>query len=104
MYQTVRRIHDGLRRAVVLLQFEQTRGGVQLLKLQDVVDVRPAERIDALCVIANNTDVLVVRRQLLHDAMLRIVRILILVDQHIAEPLFILCQHVRARLEQSESI
>jgi len=84
-YQAVGRLHDDLCRAVVLLQFEEPCPLVLLGELQYVVDVCPTEGVDALCIVAHHTHPLVVGRQLPHDGMLGIVRVLILVHQYVAE-------------------
>ena len=91
-------------RSVVLLELEEFRSLVYLGKLQDILDVRPAEGIDALCIIAYHAHLLVLLRELEHDAMLGKVRILILVHQHIAELHGILLADVRKVAEQDIGI
>ena len=117
----VRGVEDRLRRAVVLL--EQDRGGVGevLLEVHDVADVGAAERVDRLVGVADDhqlggrhavgsllgREVPVVRRllelvgaQLVDQGVLRVVGVLVLVDQHVAEPAAVGLADVRELLEQ----
>ena len=87
--QAIGRLHDGLRRAVVLLQLEDFRFGKGAREVEDIVNLRPAERVDALGIIAHHTDPMMNRSQLLHNGMLRQVGILILIHQDVLEPLLI---------------
>ena len=86
--------HDGLRRAIVLLQLEQARMVVAALEGKDIVDAGTAETVDTLRVVAHHTDVLMARCQLPHNFVLRQVRILILIHQHKAETFPITLQDV----------
>ena len=84
-YQAIGCIHYRLCRAIILLQLEQACPLVLLRKLQYVIDVCSAEGVYALRIVAHHTHVLVLGGQLPYDGMLRIVRVLILVHQHVAE-------------------
>ena len=53
-----------------------------VLELQDIIDSGSSERIDALRIISNHTDMPVHFAQALYDQMLGKVRILVLVHQH----------------------
>ena len=90
----VGRIDDRLRRTVVLLQLEDHRRGIILLEREDVLDLGPAERIDRLRVVAHDADLRMGLRQPADDRILRIVGVLILVDQNVLELLLIAGQHV----------
>ena len=88
------RVDDRLRRAVVLLQLEDLRVGVVVAEGEDILDLGAAERIDALGVVAHDADARVAQRQTPYDHILRIVGILILVNQNILEQILIARQHV----------
>ena len=103
--QRIGSLYDELRRTVVLLQFEEACTlRILLLKVQDVVNVGTAKRIDALCIIAYHTDTTVLLGKLQHDFLLRIVSILILVNKHIAETLNILLADVLMLMKQQISL
>ena len=93
-YDAVGGVHDGLRGAVVLLQLEELHLRVVALEVEDVLYVGSAEGVDALCVVAHHADVLVSGSQFLDDEILRIVRVLVLVNHDVAEPLLVFEQHV----------
>ena len=59
---------------------------VVLLEIKDVADVRTAKAIDRLIVVADHRDVAVLRGEEVHEHVLGPVRVLVLVDQHVAEP------------------
>ena len=103
-YQTVGGGHDGLRGAVVLLQLENACAGIGLGEVEDIVDVGPAEGVDALRIVAHHADVLVVLGQLEHDAVLGHIRVLILVHEDVAELLLVAGQHVGMVAEEQEGI
>jgi hypothetical protein len=100
---TVRGVQDSLRRAVVLLQPHEARGLEVLLEVQDVADVGPAPAVDRLVVVADHEEVAPAgfrrlrtrlrRRQQLEEDVLRVVRVLVLVDQHEAEAVAVTLQH-----------
>ena len=78
---------DRLGRAVVLLEPHDLRVGVILLELEDVLDVGPAPGVDRLVRVADDADVAVPQRQRVGDDVLGVVRVLVLVDQDVLEPL-----------------
>ncbi len=99
------------RRAVVLLQQDGARSGKVLLEVEDVADRRPAERVDRLVRVAHDHElrgldahrlaaVRDLAAQLAHEHVLRVVRVLVLVDQHVPEPPPIGLADVGERLEQ----
>ena len=59
---------------------------IVLLEIEDVADVRTAKAIDRLIVVADHRDVAVLRGEEVHEHVLGPVRVLVLVDQHVAEP------------------
>ena len=83
----VGRAHNVLRRAVVLFQFHRDRFRILAVELENVVNVGSAERIDALRIVAHHADIVVFACELAHDGVLRVVRVLILIDQDIAKTL-----------------
>ena len=94
IYQTVRRIYDVLRGAVVLLELEDATARILVAELQDIVDVRPPERVDTLRIVAHDADTAARFAKFLDNQMLGEVCILILVHQDILEALAIFRQHV----------
>ena len=104
LYQAVGRLYYGLRRTVVLFQFEDLRPAERLSEVQYVVYLRPAERVDALRIVAHHTHLAMLQSQLHHDAVLRVVRILILIHQDVFESVLILRQNVRMLLEENVSV
>ncbi len=56
MDQAIGRIYDILCRTVVAFQFEDTASRILILKLQDIIDISPAKRIDTLRIISHYTD------------------------------------------------
>ena len=84
-YQTVGRLHDVLRRAVVLFEFEESSLGKLLLKVENIVDVGPAKAIDTLRIIAHDADSPMPFSEQRHDTLLHMVGVLIFIHQHIAK-------------------
>ena len=82
----VRRVEDGLARSVVLLEMHDVRVWIVLLEIEDVADVRTAKAIDRLIVVADHRDVAVLRGEEVNEHVLGPVRVLVLVDQYVAEP------------------
>ena len=81
-------------RAVVLLQLDDPGVRVIPLKIEDVADVRPAKTVDALVGVANDAHVAVAPAQQVDQHVLRVVGILVLVDQHVPEALPVLVEHI----------
>ena len=87
-------------RAVILLQTDGFRVLELLFKLQNVRDGCTAELVDTLVVIADNADVLVIACQQAGEHILRVVGILILVHEHIAELALVVFKHLGVVLQQ----
>ena len=100
--QTVCRLHDGLRTAVVLLQLEEAGTRQLMLEVEDIVDVGATETVDALRVIAHGTHAQLLPAQLHHDRHLHMVGILILIHQDKVKPLGILASHLLMVSEKLE--
>ena len=100
----VRKRENGLRGAVVLLQFEGLGGGIGALEVENILDLRPAPAVDGLVVVAHDKEVAVHARKELHDVELHGVGVLKLVDVDIAElarkvlPRFLVGREQGARL------
>ena len=56
MDQAVCCVYNILRRTVIPFQLEDAAPRILVLKLQNIIDIRPAERIDTLCIIPDNTN------------------------------------------------
>ena len=85
--ERVGRTQDRVGRAVVLLERDDLRPREVLLELEDVADVGATERVDALVLVAHCADVPVLAAQELQEAVLRVIRVLVLVDEDVAERL-----------------
>jgi hypothetical protein len=85
--QRVRGAENRVGRAVVLLERDRPRLAEVALELEDVANVGASERVDRLVRIADGADVAVLLGQQLQQAVLRVVRILVLVDEDVAEGL-----------------
>ena len=97
-------VEDGLGGAIVLLEQDGRGVGEVLLEVEDVADVGPTEGIDRLVGVAHHhqlgrldplgaprpsaveTVLGVVGTQLVDQGVLRVVGVLVLVDEHMAEP------------------
>ena len=91
----VRGVDDRLCRTVVLFQFEKLCAGKVLLEAQDILDLRAAERVDALRVVAHHADVAVQLAEPPDDDVLREVGVLVLVHENVAELVLVLREYLR---------
>ena len=82
----VGRIHNGLGRAVVLLQPVFLCLRIVFPEIEDILNPGTTETVDTLGIITHHRDILVYSRQLLDYQILRIVGILILIHHHKLEP------------------
>ena len=96
----VGRIKDMLGGTVVLLETNGAGAGVLLFKIEDVLNVGAAETVDALVIVAHHADVAIAPRQQGGQAILQMVGVLILVDQHVAETAAIVFPHFPILLQQ----
>ncbi len=83
----VRGVEDRVRRAVVLLERDDPGSPEVALELEDVADVGASEAIDALVRITYHHQVLMNTGEQLQQHVLRVVRVLVLVDEDVAERL-----------------
>ena len=93
--------------SVIQLDLVNLRVRITLRKLEDVLEVRSAPRVDRLRVVAHDHDVLMLFRQRIDQIRLDLVRILILVDEDKFElppikprDLFVLKDHAQCFFEQ----
>ena len=98
--QRVRRRQDHLRGAVVLLQLDHGGVDVVLLEVEDVGDVGAAEAVDRLRVVADDREVAVLGGEQLEPAVLGVVGVLVLVDEHPAERVRVAVADLLEQLEQ----
>ncbi len=89
-----------LGRAVVLLEANDLCIFILLFKAQDVFDSCATEAVDTLIVIADDADILVPRREKCGEHILRVVRILILIDHYVFEAVLIVFAGFLVRLEE----
>ncbi len=82
-------------RAVVALEADHGGAGKILLEAEDVVDLGAAPAVDRLVVVADAADVLASLGEQPQPEILRDVGVLVLVDQHVAEALVVVGEHVR---------
>ena len=78
-------IDDDLGGTVILLQFRNAVIGIIGPEVQNILDVGPAKCINTLRIISHDADILVVGSKLLNDQVLRIVGVLVLIDEDITE-------------------
>ena len=107
----VGRGEDRLGRAVVLLEKDRARVGVVLLELDDVADRGPAEGVDRLVGVTDDDELarldgvltprLAIRPadELAHELVLRVVGVLVLVDEHVPEAAPVVLGHVGEGLQ-----
>ena len=99
----VGRVEDALRRAVVLLQPHDARVGEVALEVEDVADVGAAPGVDRLVGVAHDHDVAVRVGEQPDDAVLRVVRVLVLVDEQVVERSLPALAHVVEALQQLDA-
>ena len=95
-------IQNGLGGAVILLQADDPGTPVLLLEGQNVLNGGTAEAVDALVIVADDTDILIAVSQQAGKQILNMVGILILVHQHIAELVLIVPAHILVLLQQAD--
>ena len=95
----VGRLEDGVRGAVVLLERDHLGAGEVALEVEDVANVRAAEAVDGLVRVPDGEHVAVLLGQQLQQPVLRVVRVLVLVDEHVAERLLPLVTRLREALQ-----
>ena len=87
---SIRRRKNILRRAVVLLEQDNCRLRVVLLKVHDVPHICATPAVDRLVSIADDADIAVLCGKQLGDCILCAVRVLILIHKNVLELLLVL--------------
>ncbi len=95
-----RAFQDRAQRAVVALELHDLGLGKVALEVEDVADVGAAPGVDRLIRVADDAEVPVLPRQLVHQLVLHPVRVLVLVDQHVLPALAVVAQHLGKALEE----
>ena len=95
----IRRVEDRLGGSIV--SFEEHHLGVRivLLEVEDVAHVGPAKRVDRLIGIADDEQVPMLPGEQFDEHVLGAVRVLVLIDEDVSEPLLIGLEDLRERLE-----
>ena len=100
----VGRVQNVLRGAVILLQPDGAGALVLLFKAENVADVRAAETVNALVVVAHHADIVPFVGQKAGQQVLQVVGVLILVDEDITEFVLVVRPHIRAVLQQPDGV
>ena len=104
-YNTVGSTDNVLRAAIVAFQLEETRVGVLLVEVEDIVDVCTAKAVNALCIVAHYTNAAVgLVGQKCDDAVLSVVRVLIFIYKNVAETLLVALAHVLVVAKEQKRI
>ncbi len=83
--QMICRIKNHGRRAVILFHADRPGFRIIRLKIQDIFDIGPAPRVNGLVRIPDHGDLTPRRSKKLHKTVLRVVRVLVFVDQNVLE-------------------
>ena len=92
--KTVGCIDDVLRRTVVTLQFEELGSLIAVLEVQYVLYRCPAETVYTLRIITYDTYMVLRFSQQFDYQVLRMVGVLVLIHQHVPEPLLVALAHL----------
>ena len=85
----VRQFEDGCIRSVIPFELDHMRLRIPLRKIHDVAVVGTAPGVDALIIVADDAQVAMLFREQIDELRLKRIRILILIDKHVAEALLI---------------
>ena len=91
-------------RAVIALELDHGRAGKIMLEAQDIVDLRPAPAIDRLVVVADAADVAAALRQQSQPEILRDIRVLVLIDEDVAEAVLVIGEHIGVRPPDAQAM
>ena len=103
-HDDVRDVEDAGDAPVVALELDDAAPVPAVRELHDVLDLRPAPRVDALEVVPDRHDVAVLRREDVRELRLKSVRVLVLVHEDVKE---VLLQHFAdtiIRLEELQAV
>ena len=100
----VGRVKDVAGAAVVLFQTDDPGVFILGLEGEDVFDRRPAELVDALVVVAHDADIARAAREERGEQILQVIRVLILVDQHVTEAALPVTAYLLVLLQEPDRI
>ena len=100
----VGRVQNVLRGAVILLQPDGAGTLVLLFKAENVADVRAAETVNTLVIVAHHADIVPFVGQKAGQQVLQVVGVLILVDEDITEFVLVVRPHIRTVLQQPDGV
>ena len=95
-------VEDRLRRSAVFLEDHLPGPRIRAIEVEDIAHGRAAKTKDRLIVVAHHRDVPVPRGEELHQLELRVVGVLELIDEDVAESRLIPLQDVRARAQETQ--
>ena len=90
--------------AIVLFEKDNAHFIKSIFELSDITEVGPAECVDRLIGVTDNTHVLVASREAQNYLVLRNVRVLVFVNHDVLESILIRSQHVGMHAEQTHDI
>jgi len=96
-------VEDRLRGAVVLLELDHLRVGVVFLEVENVPDVGASELVDRLGIVPDYRQVAVLVGEQAQPAVLGVVGVLVLIDQHVAEGAAVAVEHLGKQLEEVDA-
>ena len=97
-----RQREDRLRRAIVLLEAHDLGARIVVLEVEDVADVGAPPLVDRLVAVADDAHVAMLGGEQPDDAVLRAVRVLVLVDEHVAPEAAVVGEDVRNLGEEAD--
>ena len=101
VYERICGIQNHLGGAIILFQLDHGCFRIIFFEIQNIADVCATPSVNALVRVADHAQVAVLRRQPPGQGILRVVGVLILIDQNITEPLLIFLQDERILFEQT---
>ena len=104
MDEAVGGIDDVLRGAVVSLELEESGAGVAVLEVEDILDGGSAEAVDALGIVAYDAHVVLRFGKESDDEVLGVIGVLVLIDEHMPEPLLVAAADVGVGFEQQDGV
>ena len=93
-------VEDRLRRPVVAVEHDHPGIRIVTLELEDVADVGAAKGVDALIRVPHHAQVVMLRREHLHQPVLGVVGVLVFVHQDVTEAILIVLEHLGESTEQ----
>ena len=103
-HHSARGFENDLRRSIILLEPDNAGVGEVFFKLENVADVGAAPGINALVLIANCADVLVLASQQLHQFILGAICVLVFIHEEIAITALVALSHFGGNLQQPRGL